>query len=95
MTENELHQSIEDLHQKVDRLLEDTQRAHARFRSVAGAASYTGLSTESIRRLIAAGKLVAYRPVRGRIVVDLRQLDALVLGSTSTPRTGRGRAHQP
>ena len=93
MIERELQRSIEDLHQKVDRLLEETQRAHARFLGVDAAAEHASLSPESIRRLIAGGRLTALRPVRGRVVVDVRQLDALVLASTTLPRTGRGRNH--
>jgi excisionase family DNA binding protein len=62
-----------------------------RFLTVADAAVYTGLSQESIRRLLARGRLHALRPVRGRVLIDRHELEALVLTSTATPRTGRGR----
>lgn len=61
-----------------------------RFLTVAGAAAYCSLSQASLRREIAAGRLTAYRPRRGRILLDRRQLEALVTGSDQRPRTGRG-----
>jgi excisionase family DNA binding protein len=52
--------------------------------TVAGAASYTCRSEKSIRRLIEAGKLLAYRPsgTRGKILVNVAELDALIVAST-------------
>jgi excisionase family DNA binding protein len=61
-----------------------------RFFTVAQAATYTALSEDSIRAMLAGGKLTALRPVRGRILIDRRQLDAVVLSSTGRLRTGRG-----
>jgi hypothetical protein len=61
-----------------------------RFFGVAASAAYCDLSKKSIRRLLAAGKLTALRPVRGRVVIDQRELDSLILGSTKQPRDGRG-----
>jgi excisionase family DNA binding protein len=61
-----------------------------RYFGIDGAASYCGLSAESIRRLLAAGRLTALRPIRGRVLIDKRQLDELVLRSDHKPRTGRG-----
>ena len=60
------------------------------FLTIAAAEKYTGISEESIRRLISAGKLQALRPVRGRIVLDRVALDSFVLGCNARPRTGRG-----
>ena len=39
------------------------------------AAEYSSLSTKSIRRLISAGKLQAYRPCRGRVLINLGELE--------------------
>lgn len=61
-----------------------------RFLTVSGAAAYCSLSETSIRREIAAGRLTAYRPRKGRILLDKRELDALVMGADQRPRTGRG-----
>jgi|SRR6185369_10226171 len=82
-------------------LCEQSRRAEAarvktdglprRFFTVANAAAYTDLSIESIRRLICSGKLTALRPVRGRILVDRQELEALVRASTAPTRTGRGK----
>lgn len=66
-------------------------KAMTRWLSVADAAVYSSLSEESIRRLMAANKLTAHRPVRGKIVIDRLELDAFILGSTAEPRKGRGR----
>ena len=63
-----------------------------RFMTVASAAVYSDLSRESIRRMLAAKDLTAHRPRRGRLLIDKRQLDALILSSTSRPRKGRGLA---
>ncbi len=79
------------LHAKLDLILAKVA-SPGRFLTVARAAEYTDLSQESIRRLLAAGKLTALRPVRGKILIDRRQLESMVLTSTTTPRTGRGRA---
>jgi excisionase family DNA binding protein len=62
-----------------------------RWATVNGAASHSAMSEESIRRLIAAGKLKAHRPVRGRILIDLRELDTLIETSVGVPRLSRGR----
>jgi excisionase family DNA binding protein len=62
-----------------------------RFFTVSTASVYTGLSEDSIRNLLSGRKLTALRPVPGRILIDRRELDALIQGSTGGPRTGRGR----
>jgi excisionase family DNA binding protein len=62
-----------------------------RWLSVADAATHAALSVRSIRQLLAAGKLTAHRPVRGKIVIDRVQLDNYISSSTAAPRKGRGR----
>jgi len=67
-----------------------------RYLTVASAAVYSALSEDSIRGLLSGNKLTALRPVPGRILIDRRELDALLLSSTHRPRQGRGthkRAH--
>lgn len=81
---------LELVHAKLDRLLEQATPGDRRFLTIADAARYAGLSEESIRRMLSAGKLTALRPVSGRVVIDRRQLDAVVLGSDRQPRKGRG-----
>jgi len=71
---------------KLNRLLEGSTGTNRRFFSVADAAQHAGLSVESIRRLIAARRLTALRPVRGKILIDRRELETMVLTSTVTPR---------
>lgn len=58
--------------------------------NVTNAAKYSDLGEKSIRRLLASGKLTAFRPVKGRILLCRDELDSLIRSSTSTPRTGRG-----
>ena len=67
-------------------------RSRRRWLSVADASDYCGLSQESVRRLLSAGKLTGHRPVRGKILIDRLQLDAVIAASSSQPRTGRGRS---
>jgi excisionase family DNA binding protein len=61
-----------------------------RFLSVDEASDYTSLSTDSVRSLLSSGKLTALRPVPGRILIDKKELDALMLASTHCPRKRRG-----
>lgn len=79
--------SVADLDALVSRLL---TRSDRRYMTIPTAAIYTDLSEESIRRLLSSGKLHGYRPVKGRILVDRVELDAVVKGATAEPRKGRG-----
>lgn len=56
---------------KIDALLEQRTeiKPTSRFITVSRAAEYADLSQESIRRLLASGRLTALRPVRGRVLV--------------------------
>jgi excisionase family DNA binding protein len=64
--------------------------AAQRYLTVRAAAAYSSLSEDSIRSLLVSGKLTALRPVAGRVLIDRRELDALLLSSTGRPRRGRG-----
>lgn len=88
---DDLAPKLDAIEAKLDRLLRERSMANQRFFGVADAAGLTGLSEESIRRLLSAGKLTPLRPLRGKILIDRRELENLVLTSTKTPRTGRGR----
>jgi hypothetical protein len=61
-----------------------------RFLSVVEAAEFSGLSADSIRTLLAGGRLTGYRPVAGRVVVDREELLAFIRSSTKAPRRRRG-----
>jgi excisionase family DNA binding protein len=65
-------------------------RPAPRYLTVVQAADYTALSQDSIRALLAGGKLTALRPVAGRILIDKQELDALLRSSTRRPSRGRG-----
>jgi excisionase family DNA binding protein len=71
----------------VDRL---AALAMKRYYSVAEASVYTSLSCDTIRAMLSARKLTALRPVGGRVLMDRRELDALLQASTACPRRRRG-----
>jgi excisionase family DNA binding protein len=74
----------------VDGLRPMVDRPPKRFLTVNDAADRSGLSAESVRRLLSTGKLTALRPVRGRVLIDVNEFDSLILTSDSRPRNGRG-----
>jgi hypothetical protein len=51
-------------------------------------AQRSGLSVKTLRRLIARGALTAYRPVPGRLLLSVEQLDRLI--EASTVKAGEG-----
>ena len=55
--------------------------------TVAEAAYYTGLSDSTIRSLIATLELTAYRPVPGRVLLSLNEVDRFVKRSANRPGT--------
>lgn len=84
MTQGETLKAIAE---RLDALLERTPQ---RFLSLASAARYCDLSEDSLRRLIERRDLTAHRPVRGKILIDRMQLDALILGAAGEVRGSRG-----
>jgi len=71
---------LDALDRKIDLLLA-RDSAQQRFLSLADAARYSGISVESIRRMVASGQITPLRPVPGRVVVDREQLDAVILAT--------------
>jgi excisionase family DNA binding protein len=61
-----------------------------RYFSVLEAATYTGLSSDSVRSLLASGKLTGLRPVPGRVLIDRKEIDALMRSASRPPSRGRG-----
>jgi excisionase family DNA binding protein len=55
--------------------------ALGRFVSLRVAAQRAGVGVGEIRRMIRARRLVAYRPGKRRLVVEVDQLDATILAS--------------
>ncbi len=53
-------------------------KAVRRLESIEHAADYLGVSTKTIRRYIAAGRVVGYRTGPRLIRVDLNELDAML-----------------
>jgi excisionase family DNA binding protein len=56
--------------------------------SLQAAAAYSSLSRRTICRLIEAGRLAGHKPRGGRVLVDKRQLDEVIRGSATRPRSG-------
>ena len=77
---------LKTIDRKLDELLGRQAAGELRFLPIPAAAAYAGISNESIRRMLASRRLTTFRPVRGRIVVDRHELEAVVLesGSDST-----------
>jgi excisionase family DNA binding protein len=64
----------------------------ARYIGIEDAAAYTGLCSRSIRRLLDRGELTALRPVAGKVLIDRREIDNLVLSAKHRAAGGRGLA---
>ena len=60
-----------------------------KYVGIQGAAVLSGLSVPTIRHLVARGELVAYRPVPGKLVVSVEQLDSYIR-STAGQQSSRG-----
>lgn len=65
----------------------------ARYASIDQAAAWSGMSARSLRRLVANGTLVPFRPLKRRVLIDLRQLDCVIRGAANSTGT-RGRRVQ-
>lgn len=81
---------LESIQATLTTLAERIDQPPQRWLSIESAAKYCDLSTNSIRNLLAAGKLVPHRPIKGRILLDKFQIDATIGSATARPRTGRG-----
>ena len=60
------------------------------YLSVKRAALYCDLSQKTLRRFIAGGRLTAYRPAKGKILIKRSELDAFIDQCTRKVRSGRG-----
>jgi hypothetical protein len=83
---------IDDLAERLAAAVAERLAASAaqRFLGVKEAARFCGLSPDAIRGLVNAGRLTGFRPIAGRVLVDKRELESLILSSTRRPRRGRG-----
>lgn len=84
---------LDQFEQALQTLLERTATAPTwpRFLDLETAATYTSLSVKSLRRMISRGDLQPCRPVRGKVLLDRTELDAVILGTKGTTlRRGRG-----
>lgn len=61
-----------------------------KYITVAETAQFTGLSIGTIRNLLSMRLLTAFRPVPGRILLDLTEVDEFVR-SRNGPRSTRGK----
>lgn len=81
---------LQEIREEMRVVSESSKRLSKRYLTVENAAAYSDLSTKSIRRMIQSGKLTAFRPVRGRILIDKQELDAVIRNSASQRQGGRG-----
>ena len=78
---------LERIESKLDAIA--TMPRDVRWLSVDSAANYSSLSTRSIRRLLASRQLKPYKPVKGKIVIDRRELDTFIQASSIAQRSVR------
>jgi excisionase family DNA binding protein len=58
-----------------------------RYISIREATIYVGLSDDTLRRKIKAKELTAFTPTKGKILLDLHELDRLMRRSANRPST--------
>jgi excisionase family DNA binding protein len=87
----QVEHKVDDLMQKVNQLLERETPA-GKWLSVAEAAQYAGHSSDdTIRRLIAEGRLGAHRLRPGKLLIDKDELDSCIRTMRDAkPRRKRG-----
>lgn len=84
--------SVDDVADRLEqRLSALIASPYPEWMSVATFAKYADMSEESARKLISTGDLTAYRPLKGKILINRREADNVIRSRTSTPRVGRGR----
>jgi hypothetical protein len=59
-----------------------------RFISYAEAEVVSGLSHDSLHRMVLRGQLKTYRPVKRRVLLDLDELISLIQGTEVRPEAG-------
>ena len=89
--------SLADLSRQLAELQEQIahiggRQADRRWMTYQEAADYTTLSRKALQRLVNQRKLTVHHPVRGRSVLDRRQIDAHMESCTARPKKGRGGA---
>lgn len=68
-------------------------RTAKKYATIAEVADFTGLSEGTIRNLLTMRELTAYRPVPGRIVLDLQEVEKFVRDSAERPSARGRKAH--
>lgn len=86
--------TLKDVLAAVAELREELRARPSRWMSVGEMARETGLGVRTIRAMLAAGRLTAYRPARGRVLLDRAEVEAYIRGTTARPRRGRGTARE-
>jgi excisionase family DNA binding protein len=88
---------IDETCPKLDAILAEVRRLHETGRSpwspwlkMDAAAQYSSLSTKTLGRFIKSGKLKAYRPTAGSILLKRDEIDAMIR-ATAGRRSTRGR----
>lgn len=82
---------LQNFERRIEKLLAQMMANLGRgYFSLKSAAYYSDLSQKTLRRFISEGRLKAYRPARGKVLIKKKELDALIEQSTQQLRRGRG-----
>jgi hypothetical protein len=71
--------------QTIDRGTAPLQAPEPRYVGLPSARVYSSLSIRTLRRFISEGLLRVYRPVPGRTLIDLGELDRLIQDAAGRP----------
>ena len=75
---------IQDIYTKLENIEQRMSRIYSKWMTVIEAAEYCRISESRARKLIAAGTIQIHR-IGGKILLNRRELDYLILFGTDTP----------
>ncbi len=73
-----VYDSLEDELMAWDAASDEAYEYAEGFASVKGAMEFCGLSERTIRQMLADGRLTPYRPIPGRVLISLEELEKLI-----------------
>ena len=77
---------IEKTRDEVNAILELVGYPANQYQTMSRAADYFDLPEAAIRELVAAGRLIAYEPLSGHVLVDRSEVDAAIRASALTSK---------
>ena len=89
--DSETVQLLKRIEAKLDSINQrESSGSNRGYFSIKNAAIYCDLSQKTLRRFIEGGKLTAYRPAKGKILLKRKELEAFIGQCTKRVRIGRG-----